>query len=252
VCARHGAYLVEDAAQALGVEDGAGRLGTQGDAGIFSFGRGKHVTCGSGGMVVTNSTPIAAALARQYARLEEAPLAAQVAEFLKTLLMLVFICPWLYWIPAALPWLGLGRTTYPARISVRRLSGLQAGLLRRWRLRLARSNQAREATVSYFTRTLALGAGVGARPYLRLPIVAPDAEARRRVCELSQKRGLGVTVAYPTPINEIPEIAAAFREQQFPAASQLASRLLTLPTHHWLSQRDRRAIAALCRDLVAA
>ncbi len=253
LCERHGAYLVEDAAQALGVEADGRRLGTLGHAGIFSFGRGKHVTSGSGGMVVTNSTPIGAAIRRHCAAVEPPSRSAQAIECLKTLLMLVFIRPWLYWIPAALPWLGLGRTIYPARIAVRRLSGFQAGLLRQWRRRLARSNEARAAAVSYFTQVLALPShGTDARPYLRLPIVARDSQTRRRLCSLAERRGLGIAVAYPTPINEIPEIASAFDGQRFPAAAQLSERLLTLPTHHWLSERDKRAIAAACRDLVAA
>lgn len=253
VCERHGAYLVEDAAQALGIEAGGERLGTLGDAGIFSFGRGKHVTCGSGGLVVTSAAPIAAAIARGHQTMASAPVAQQVAEVLKTLLMIVFIRPWLYWIPAAIPMLGLGRTVYPSRIAVHRLSGFQAGLLRHWRRRLARSNEARAAAVSYFTRALSLRVGDGGTPpYLRLPIVAPDAQARERVCTLSERRGLGVSIAYPMPISEIPEIAAAFDGQRFPAAARLSAQLLTLPTHHWLSEHDKRAIADLCRDLVAA
>ncbi len=256
VCDRHGAFLVEDAAQALGIDAAGGRLGTLGDAGIFSFGRGKHVTCGSGGMVMTNSTPIAAAIARQHAKIGAPPRAAQLKAFLKAVLMMIFIRPSLYWIPAALPCLRLGRTIYPARIAINRMnrmSGFQAGLLRRWRRRLAGSNDARAAAVSYFTRALSLRpADTPAGPYLRLPIVAPDAMARERVCALSQKRGLGVSVAYPTPINEIPEISSAFNGQRFPSARQLSERLLTLPTHHWLSERDKRAIADLCRGLSAA
>lgn len=253
VCERHGAFLVEDAAQALGIEADGARLGTQGDAGIFSFGRGKHVTCGSGGMVVTNSTAIAAAIARCHRTLAPEPVARQIAEFLKTVLMIVFIRPSLYWIPAAIPVLGLGRTIYPTHIAVHRLSGFQAGLLRRWRRRLARSNDARAEAVSYFTRALSLHTTEGRTPpYLRLPIVAPDGPARQRVCTLAGRRGLGVSAAYPTPISDIPEIAAAFDGQRFPSAARLSAQLLTLPTHHWLSERDKRAIADLCRDLVAA
>ena len=159
VCDRHGAYLVEDAAQALGIDAGGRRLGTLGDAGIFSFGRGKHLTCGSGGMVMTNSGAIAAAIGRSHAMVGAAPRTAQLKEFLKAVLMMIFIRPSLYWIPAAVPGLGLGRTIYPPRIAVHRLSGFQAGLLRRWRRRLARSNDARAAAVSYFTRALSLPPG---------------------------------------------------------------------------------------------
>src|SRR5947208_1848444 len=91
----------------------------------------------------------------------------------------------------ALPGHGVqpGRPHYPAHIAINRLSDFQAGLLRHWRSRLARSNEARAAAVSYFTRELSLRPAPDVpRPYLRLPIVTADATARRRVYALSQKR----------------------------------------------------------------
>src|SRR5438128_7129737 len=70
LCRGRGIFVVEDAAQAMGVEDKGRRLGTIGDVGIFSLGRGKNITCGSGGIILTNSAPIARATARTYANLE--------------------------------------------------------------------------------------------------------------------------------------------------------------------------------------
>src|SRR5204863_8160374 len=135
----------------------------------------------------------------------------------------------------------------------RRLSGFQAGLLRNWHSRLTRSNRARAEAVSYFSRELSLDASrSAARPYVRMPIVAPTAEARTRVYAQARKRGLGVSVSYPTPISDIPEIRSEFDGQLFPSASRVSERLLTLPTHQWLSERDKRAIADLCRGLSAA
>ncbi|HMD37017.1 MAG TPA: DegT/DnrJ/EryC1/StrS family aminotransferase [Vicinamibacterales bacterium] len=248
LCHERGAFLVEDAAQALGGEIGGRPIGTFGDAGIFSFGRGKNVTCGSGGLVVTNSDAVASAVGERAARLTAPPAAAQIADLARTILMMIFIRPSLYWLPAALPFLGLGTTTFPKAIRAERLSGFRAGLLRDWRARLARSNRARTAVVSYFARALSLRGS--ARPYLRLPIVAPTPAIRDRV--YAKARSFGVSVSYPTPISDIPEIRAAFDGEPYPAARRVAERLLTLPTHHWLSDRDRRAIADLCRDLAAA
>ena len=250
-CRRHGAYVVEDAAQAMGVEIGGRRLGTLGDVGIYSLGRGKNITCGSGGIVVTNDAQIGAALAREHAPLPPPSPLEQLAEFLRIVMMTIFIRPWLYWIPAALPWLGLGRTIFPRQIRLRRLAGMQAGLLRNWRSRLAESNRVRAATASYFSRRLAIGGADGSHPFLRLPILT-NIEEKSRVCRLAEKRGLGVSVGYPAPINEIPELRSAFTGQRFPAARRVADGLLTLPTHHWLSDRDKRAIADLCRDVAAA
>lgn len=253
VCRRHGAFLVEDAAQAMGVAAGGRPLGTFGDAGILSFGRGKNVTCGSGGVVLTNVPAVAAAIASLSATLPSPSVCDQLRELVSVVLMLIFIRPSLYWIPASLPFLKLGETTYPTRIVVKRLSRFHAGLLRRWRHRLAASNRARAAAVNYFRRQLSLGENeTETRPFVRLPFVVRDARARRRIYQRSRERGLGLAASYPTPISAIPEIAGAFEGQQFPAAQALSERLVTLPTHHWLSEHDKRAIADLFREVSAA
>jgi dTDP-4-amino-4,6-dideoxygalactose transaminase len=253
LCASHGIVLVEDAAQAMGGASSGRQLGTMGDVGIFSLGRGKNITCGSGGIIVTNSEVLSEAIGRRYRQLTAGSRASQLADFVRLVIMTIFIRPWLYWIPAAMPFLGLGRTVFPRQISLKRLSGMQAGLLWNWRRRLAGSNQARAATAAYFSRHLSLrGARDDARPYLRLPIVASNAAEKDRLFALSQQRGLGLALAYPTPINEIPEIRSAFDGQRFPTARTVSERLVTLPTHPWVSERDKRAITKLCREVSAA
>jgi dTDP-4-amino-4,6-dideoxygalactose transaminase len=245
LCQARGIFVVEDAAQAMGVESKGAKLGTLGDIGIFSLGRGKNITCGSGGVIVTNSDRIAEAVGRQCRRLDASPLAVVLKDLAQLVFMAIFIRPWLYWIPAALPFLRLGQTIFPKDVPLRRLSGMKAGLLHDWRSRLARSNRVRSETAGYFTRRLALGPGQApaAHPYLRLPVFAANAEERTRILARSQARGLGLSVAYPTPIHEIPEISAAFDGASFPSARRVAERLLTLPTHEWLSEKDKSAIA---------
>jgi dTDP-4-amino-4,6-dideoxygalactose transaminase len=158
--------------------------------------------------------------------------------------MTVFIRPRLYWIPASLPFLGLGQTVYPKDIRVERLSGLQAGLLRHWESRLVRANRERAETAADLSRH---APGTLARrvphPYLRLPLLARSAGERAEMHAESEREGLGLSVAYPSPVNEIPEIRQMFEGQQFPAAARVAERLLTAPTHHWLSASDRHANA---------
>ena len=67
ICRKHGAVLIEDAAESLGARcwDGSGepdrekgawrQTGSFGDYGVLSFGKDKIVTGGSGGMLLTNN-----------------------------------------------------------------------------------------------------------------------------------------------------------------------------------------------------
>lgn len=59
IAKKHGLYVVEDAAEAHGAEYKGKKAGGIGDAGCFSFYANKIITCGEGGMVVTNSEKIA-------------------------------------------------------------------------------------------------------------------------------------------------------------------------------------------------
>lgn len=65
VCDRHGVAVIEDASESLGAYWTAGRLagrqtGTVGRYGVYSFNGNKIVTCGGGGMLVTDDADAAA------------------------------------------------------------------------------------------------------------------------------------------------------------------------------------------------
>jgi dTDP-4-amino-4,6-dideoxygalactose transaminase len=53
---------------------------------------------------------------------------------------------------------------------------------------------------------------------------------------------------YPSPINDIEEIKATFKGKDFPAAEMIAEKLLTVPTHHLLSEKDKKSISELFRE----
>jgi len=251
MCHARGIVVIEDAAQAMGVESGGRKLGTLGDVGVFSLGRGKNITCGSGGIVVTDSDQIATALRAQWPRLESPLPAESLKNFAKLVFMAIFIRPRLYWIPNALPFLRLGQTEFPKTVAVKRLSGMQAGLLHDWEHRLSESNQRRSEAAASVSRQMSLSLPQGpSHPYLRLPILAATPQGRERIHSFAQRRGLGVSVAYPTPINEIPEISHMFDGMRFPTARRVSEHILTIPTHQWISEKDRKAIVE-CVDASA-
>lgn len=246
LCHSRGVLVIEDAAQGLGVMSRGVPAGTIGDVGIFSFGRGKSVTAGGGGAIVTNSDAVAEAIRRLLVDVTSPSRLESMVDFLMVVAMAIFIRPTLYWLPAALPFLQLGETLFPAHVTIRRLSGMQAGLLRGWRRRLALSNRVRMRTAMTFGKRL--GIAWPAHPYLRLPIFASCPAEKRALLARSRRLGLGLSGGYPSAVDQIPQLAAWVTDVRCPRARHVAQHLLTLPVHHWLRTRDRRAI---CHSLRA-
>jgi perosamine synthetase len=246
LCRARSAFILEDAVQAMGGQTTGRKLGMLGDVGFFSLGRGKPITCGSGGVIVTNSDDIAAAIARPYADLKEPSISEVLKDFFEFVLMSIFVHPRLYWLPTGLPFLKLGQTLFYRDFPIKRLSRRKAGLLRYWRRRLAQANQTRTEIAAYFGEQLHLKTVPETSiPYLRLPILVNSRRTRDRIYALSQQRGLGISCMYPSPINEIEEIKTTFDGKAYPAAKTVSEKLLTIPIHHLLSENDKKSICTL-------
>jgi dTDP-4-amino-4,6-dideoxygalactose transaminase len=251
VCAERGAFVVEDAAQAMGGTYKGQQLGTIGDVGLFSLGRGKNITCGSGGIIVTNSDRIAGAIRTHYQELEAPSLLESAGEWIRLLLMAVFIHPALYWVPAGLPFLKLGETVFPKEFPMRRLSAMQAASLHDWKKRLERSNGDRATNGTFFEELFGVTRASGRTepiPYLRFPFMVGSTTRRNEIVARSNARGLGVSLMYPKAVHKIEEIRADFEGKTFPIAESVAERLLALPTHRFVAGRDREAIRELFTD----
>jgi dTDP-4-amino-4,6-dideoxygalactose transaminase len=247
VAARRGVYVIEDAAQGLGEVHHGKHLGTSGDLGIYSLGRGKHLTCGSGGMVVTSHPRIAQELSLLYEMLPEPPLGETLKEWLVVALMQLFIRPWLYWVPAHIPLLKLGHTEFDPNFVPQKLSAMKAGLLEGWREQLERGNAVRRRNVETITRKVR--DRVSARhsmPLLRWPVLCHSQAERQRIWEAGRR--LGVAKMYPTGIHMISHLEGPHIPEAYPGATLVAERLLTLPTHHLLSNDELKALAALVNE----
>jgi perosamine synthetase len=212
-------FVVEDAAQALGIPSTDGRLlGSSGDVAVFSLARGKHITSGAGGFVTTSSPRIAAALTSIFSTLPKAGVVRSLRVWIELAAMAALINPSLYWLPAGLPFLGLGETVYEPNFAITRLPGASAGALSTWRARLERSNQHREAAVKAWRATLGIRSIGPERPLLRLPVVLSSADSRAALVRAARLKGLGVSTMYPSAIHQIPELRAQFAGQRFPGA----------------------------------
>jgi len=242
-CQDKGIFIVEDAAQAMGVNYNGKLLGTIGDVGFFSLGRGKNITCGSGGIIVTNDDRIASAIDKRYSSLDTPQFGETIVEYFKMILLTVFIHPSLYWLPAGLPFLKLGETTFEKNFSVKKISGMKAGLLRNWQRRLEESNRIRKGNAEYICNVLGLDLWHKFPiPFIRLPLLVKNRQVRDMILIHSREKGMGINRMYPTPINEIQEIKAQFDGMIFPSARDIAECLVSLPTHQLLSDKDKARI----------
>jgi perosamine synthetase len=59
LCTQHDLRLIEDCAQALGCRYDGNPIGTWGDIGCFSLNEFKHISCGDGGIVITDDPELA-------------------------------------------------------------------------------------------------------------------------------------------------------------------------------------------------
>lgn len=248
LCEGKGIVVVEDAAQAMGGRSGGRLLGTLGDVAFFSLGRGKNITCGTGGIILARSLSIAERIKAVYATLPEAPRGDVVQNWFEMIIMRFFIHPLLYWLPAGLRFLRLGETKFYTEFPIYRMDEVRAHQLQGWERRLALANQERVARARWLIDGLDLHHR-GIRPitgkeaiYLRLPVMLRDRQTKEAVCRQSREEGAGVSPNYPATIQEIPELAGRLASRKYAGAQEVVDRLVTLPTHQFVKERDRLKI----------
>ena len=234
--------IVEDAAQAMGSRADGCMLGTFGDVGFFSLGRGKALSTVEGGVILTDRDDIGETLARKLNELEEYTALQTLALFLYALALWMLIRPALFWLPKALPFLRLGETIYDPDFPMRAFTGLQAGLARHWQRNLAAFQKVRRSRVVEWRKSLKSMCKNDAQPLLRYPLMLDSAEEVSRVVRESNRQGLGLARSYPEAVHCVPELAAEFAGQDFPSAREVAQRLVTLPVHGFVRGADRERI----------
>ncbi len=256
-----GVYVVDDAAQCLGGGIGGRPSGTWGDIGLYSFDKGKNVTSIDGGVLVTGSDRVAAAIARQMKGLRASTLKESAIHVAKLLIYATFLHPTRYWLPNALPFLGLGTTPYQTDYPLAQYDAWMAPLGRRLFARLDVVSMQRRAVAERYRKLLPWGTKLQAvvprsdtaPAYLRYPVLVA-AESREKVLAALRAEGIGATASYPGAINDIPELQGVLRseDRKLPGGRDLASRILTLPTHGYVTEQDQDRIAAVIADTLDA
>lgn len=256
ICRERGVYFLDDAAQALGASVSGRPVGSFGDAGLFSFDKGKVISTIQGGAIVCGSTALAKQLEWAVAALPETGLGERTASLLKLGIYSVFLRPALYPLVRALPFTGLGHTSYEPRYPIARLSSFSSAVADRLLTRLDELGSTRRRNAAGLHQALEeLPAIELIRPlpgaiaaYARFPLRIRDPAARAGLIAALDRAGIGATASYPSALADIPEVRAKLppADTDYTGARRIASTILTLPTHAYcppdLPERVRKVI----------
>lgn len=250
---KRGIYVVEDAAQAMGAEWNGTTLGTRGDVGLFSMGRGKAFSTVEGGVILTDDAGIGCTIGKRLDAVDSYGILDSLKLVLYALALTVLIHPLLYWLPKSLPFLKLGETRFDPGFPVRKLSAFQAGLAKGWQKRIAalREIRAHNAAKLAGYGVSPVGMLMGGLPDLiRFPFQCRDAEVKRRILEAGERMGLGIAEGYPDSIDGISELGLMADGKGYPGAKELAERLVTLPVHPFVKEMDIEEIVKQLRIIM--
>ena len=248
-----GAYVVEDAAQAAGALFENRKVGTIGDIGILSLGRGKNI-CALGGEVILTDRDLLASLIDELLDLYPPEFSLpECSSMLTGMALSLFLHPERYAVPARLPFLNPGANVFDPEFRIARLSHMNAEVGRRAFLSLDPYNEIRKRNARLLSHNLGHNESLripkpfvaGQPVYLRFPVVFPDEEARSRVSWILSRRRLGASRSYLMPLNEIPAFRAYLcADEDYPGAKFVADRILTLPTHPYVNEQDIQRIVS--------
>jgi dTDP-4-amino-4,6-dideoxygalactose transaminase len=237
---RIGAYLIEDAAQGLGGTLRGKPLGTLGDFGFFSFGRGKPLPLGTGGALVGDPEMLRSLV------LEQGDFG--YLSLLITALTRMLSNKRVYGILEALP-LGLGKTIFDPEFPIEGMPRVVQRLGASFLNDIETLNSHRYAVAQTYHEVIGNSITPGDHPgaravYTRYPVMAGRDALPKTLFRL------GVRRMYPKAIMDEPAIKpyCVPGNVSTSGASMMAERLITLPTHSAISHEVARDIALKVRE----
>jgi dTDP-4-amino-4,6-dideoxygalactose transaminase len=251
--ARHGVPVIEDAAQGAGLHVDGRPAGGHGDLAVLSFGRGKGRTGGGGGALLYRDPA-------QWS-LPGAPEAGSRAEngrvWAMTVAQWLLGRPSLYALANAVPGAALGETVEKAPASVRAMAPSSIAMVLAGSEAAHAAARHRRAMAGRWIAdlppdTVIARDAAGQGGALRLPVLLPDRASRDGFVQ--QWRRFGVAAGYPTALIDLPSLQSAIvraADASAPGARALADRVALLPTHGFVTEADRRPVAAALRAVAS-
>ncbi|MDA5337924.1 DegT/DnrJ/EryC1/StrS family aminotransferase [Stenotrophomonas maltophilia] len=265
IARRAGAWVIEDAAQALGARVGNSSVGLRGDIGFFSLAAGKGLSLHEGGLLVSRDDELRAALAEHAAEqvrsslrwelLRSVQLLGLAACYRPSLLSLVYGNPLRNALqrgdleeavgdifPLDIPQHRVShwRQNIGANAARRLPAFLQAGRLRALQLRVQLAQLPAVEVVDGLA-----GTG-GTWPMLML--LMPSQRARDAALDALWPRGLGASRMFIHALPDYAYLRGIVPQDDMPNARDFAARMLTLGNSAW---QTREETAEILRALAA-
>jgi dTDP-4-amino-4,6-dideoxygalactose transaminase len=232
IAKKHNLVLIEDAAHAPGAALDQRKLGTWGNAGVFSFFSNKNLSTGEGGMLTTNDDE----MAESFRRLRSHAMTSLTLDRHEG-------HAWSYDVS------GLGYNYRPSEI----ISALGLVQLQK----LEKNNQHRRNLTAEYHRLLAEKCPQVSLPFLShrgvsschiLPVLLPEDMNRTRFMEGMKAQGIQTSIHYPLvpnfrfyrTLNPVADV--------LPVIQQIAHREVTLPLYATLKPEDVKAVVAAVNE----
>lgn len=245
ICRSRGLWLVEDSAQCFPPDCSHKPIA---DCAVLSFGRGKPINLmGCGALLVREDHQRFAGDVLE--KLPETAVTVDWKWMIRRQIFNLLLGRIGYGLLLRLPFIGLGSTVYKPLESIRRVD-LPLGLLGAG----IRNAQSRPSVASQYSEALSFLVAKGwtlfmadqragaDRPSvtLRYGLLAPDRMTRNLAVSLLNGYGIGANAFYEKTLPGIDVIADVLPTNPavYPNAASFAERLLTLPSHEDVSDRD--------------
>ncbi|MBT4482351.1 MAG: hypothetical protein HOC71_01580 [Candidatus Latescibacteria bacterium] len=243
---KHDVFVLEDACQAPGAKLHNKRVGSIGDAGIFSLCKGKNISTFHGGIVVTDNDVLAEKVRAIVQTLPPRELFYRLSVPAVLTAFSFAMRPWFY----GAFYFSIARfksTSVHEKFHPSVYNGFMAGVGKALLTNLAQWNADRISNGCTIMEGIQDDDGIilpriitGAEPvFNHVPVVFHDPARLEETEKKLFKKGIDTGRMYEQPIHHIYDwLGYELEPEPFPEAAYIAPRLLTLPAHPYLTGKS--------------
>ncbi len=244
---RFGCYLLEDSAQSFDFTSDKNLS----DIVIYSFGRGKPISCAGGGLLVTKNKEISLMVKKVHSALLRPRIPQDLRSAFSMILSDILMNPRLYWMPAKLTFLRIGETIYPSSIPITKMGKFKVlWLIKRFKNRQFIFDKRNKNALYY--RQVLVGSSIASNtspPTLNHPIRYPfytkDTLSSYSSDVFKELNKCGVVKIYPSPLNSLSRLKAFCIncEDSFPGGEWVSEHIISLPVHPGMTKNMCKLVA---------